>query len=108
MAMPMSMSMSLATASAPKLAFSRFEVGDLALFLPWPRQQSMVAFNRGAPYRILSPRSREEHGIGPTEKNFFVGKITHIATLEATESHNPYDLPLGTKFYELDATKYDP
>eukprot|EP00052_Salpingoeca_macrocollata_P024750 m.222801 g.222801 ORF g.222801 m.222801 type:complete len:997 (+) comp22310_c1_seq3:553-3543(+) len=96
---------SVSAVDAPKLSFRSFQVGDLALFIPW-KKHYRSAYHRGAPYRIMSQASMHALNITDAVSKPIVARIVQIQVLQASESYNPYGLDLGTRFYELDVEKY--
>jgi len=88
----------------PKISFRRFDLGDVALFLPTggDGRKAYLAFHHGCPHRYLSPASveaiRAAHQRYP---DFILGRVTRSAAREASAVDNPFRLPAGTVFHVL-------
>lgn len=93
-----------------KIAFRRFDVNDLALFLPTaaPGTDGRVylAFHLGCPHRYLSEESISSFQEGETRyRDYILGKIVYIDEHVADEEFNPFNLSFGTTFYVLTVAK---
>ena len=89
----------------PQISFRRFELGDVALFLPTGAgdgRKSYLAFHHGCPHRYLAPSSveaiRAAHQRYP---DFILGRVTRCDAREASDADNPFRLPPGTAFHVL-------
>ena len=88
----------------PKISFRRFDLGDVALFLPTggDGRKAYLAFHHGCPHRYLAPASveaiRAAHQRYP---DFILGRVTRSAAREASDADNPFRLPAGTVFHVL-------
>mmetsp|Transcript_5480 Transcript_5480/g.17311 ORF Transcript_5480/g.17311 Transcript_5480/m.17311 type:complete len:120 (-) Transcript_5480:1-360(-) len=93
------------TAAEPKISFRRFDVGDVALFLPTggaEAQKAYLAFHHGCPHRYLAPASIEAiRTVHQRYPDFILGRVVSAEAREARADENPYRLPLGTAFYVL-------
>mmetsp|Transcript_10565 Transcript_10565/g.36866 ORF Transcript_10565/g.36866 Transcript_10565/m.36866 type:complete len:1028 (-) Transcript_10565:220-3303(-) len=99
----------LEASAGSRIAFTRFEVGDTALFLPTQEPDAdsggdvaYLAFNEGVPHCYLAPDSVAELvGEGEGEwPDYVVGRIVDLQQRTAAESDeaNPFHLPPGTKY----------
>jgi hypothetical protein len=85
-----------------KISHSKFEVGDVGLFMPTGRgsggKRTYLAFHTNCPHRYLSTDNIEG------SPDFVLGRIVYQEELIAGETGtaaNPYGLHVGTKFWVL-------
>eukprot|EP00048_Salpingoeca_helianthica_P002319 m.56375 g.56375 ORF g.56375 m.56375 type:complete len:775 (-) comp12032_c0_seq5:476-2800(-) len=81
------------------IAMEHFKVGDLALFCPWKGHKDRIAYNIGAPYRIL-PFERLA-ALGVRTATPYLGRITTIEERRASEN-DTFGVPVNTVYYLLD------
>ena len=104
----------------PKISFRSFNVGDVVLFCPAnPNKDIWIAFNIACPLRYLSPDSlrtlREEAKDGKKMNRyidiFMLARIVFIEARTASDEDrpttNPFNLPIGTVYYLIDAAALD-
>ncbi|CAN0093411.1 unnamed protein product [Ectocarpus sp. 4 AP-2014] len=76
------------------IAFTRFSVGQVAMFFPTP-EGNFLAFNVGCPRHFLSKESQDLVGRDEHFRSYYVlGRIIEIRD-QTCEEENPYSLPVG-------------
>ncbi|CAM9204821.1 unnamed protein product [Ectocarpus sp. 13 AM-2016] len=76
------------------IAFTRFSVGQVAMFFPTP-EGNFLAFNVGCPRHFLSKESQDLVGRDEHFRSYYVlGRIIEIRG-QTCEEENPYSLPVG-------------
>ncbi|CAG8680906.1 1780_t:CDS:10, partial [Racocetra persica] len=85
--------------SRDKIAFQNFKIDDVALFLPTRSSplKTYAAFNHNCPYYFLRVTDASKN------KDYIIGRIIKISDHIAQPEYNPYELPVGVKYYIIDA-----
>eukprot|EP00045_Choanoeca_perplexa_P012783 m.141613 g.141613 ORF g.141613 m.141613 type:complete len:1036 (-) comp16132_c0_seq1:1500-4607(-) len=99
----------------PRLSFLSFEVGSLALFVPWSKDRSsMVAFRRGQlPYHILPAAQCKRYGLitkqhdgkFKQEVSLFVGRMTKL-NRKVASGQSKYSFVEGTTYFEVEVERW--
>lgn len=97
-----------------KLSFTKFEVGDVALFLPLANNVYM-AFHQNCPNNYLSPETVaalhvSENRVDKSSQPlpYILGRIVemNVHEVDGTDgTKNPFNLPLGTIFHTINVEK---